>query len=94
MFALFMEPYAMIQLSLLPQPHRTVVEKFVPGNFGLFWRNPGNHSADLFPQDTGWKMLLYIITLQFFHLLNWHVSLEIPISPISLGSLNGCLYGL
>jgi len=40
MFALLMEPYAMIQVSLLLQPHRIVVVNFVPGNFGPFRRNP------------------------------------------------------
>jgi len=39
MFALLMETCAMIQLSILLQPHRTVVANFVPGNFGLFRRN-------------------------------------------------------
>jgi len=37
-----MEPYAMIQVSILVPPHRTVVTNFVPGNFGLFRRNPGS----------------------------------------------------
>jgi len=41
MFALLMEPYAMIQKSMLLQPHRTVVANFVPGNLALFRRNPG-----------------------------------------------------
>jgi len=36
LFALLMEPYAMIQVSKLLQAHRTVVGDFVPGNFGLF----------------------------------------------------------
>jgi len=36
MFVLLMEPYAMIQVSKLLQPHRTVVANFVPGNFSLF----------------------------------------------------------
>jgi len=39
MFALLLPPYAMIQVSSLLQPHRTVVVNFVPGNFGLL-RNP------------------------------------------------------
>jgi len=41
LFALLMKPYAMIQVSILQQPHKTVVANFVPGNFGLFRRNPG-----------------------------------------------------
>ena len=40
MFALLTEPYAMIQVSILLQQHRTVVANFVPGEFGLFRRNP------------------------------------------------------
>jgi len=43
MFALLMEPYEMIQVSMLLQPHGTVVANFVPGNFGLFGGTPGNH---------------------------------------------------
>jgi len=33
MFALLMEPYAIIQVSILLQPLRTVVQNFVPGKF-------------------------------------------------------------
>jgi len=40
MFALLVEPHAMIQVSLLLQPNRTVVANFIPGNFSLFWQNP------------------------------------------------------
>jgi len=40
MFALHMEPYAMTQVSIFLQPHRTVVAYFAPGNFGLFRRQP------------------------------------------------------
>jgi len=40
MFALLKEPYAMTQMSVLLQPHGTVVANFVPGNFGLLRRNP------------------------------------------------------
>jgi len=40
MFALLMKPYTMTQVSVLLQLHRTVVEDFVPDNFGLFRRNP------------------------------------------------------
>jgi len=40
MFAQLMEPYAMIQVSILLQPHGTVVANFVPGKLGLFRRNP------------------------------------------------------
>jgi len=40
LFALLMKLCAMIQVSILQQPHRTVVANFVPGNFGLFRRNP------------------------------------------------------
>jgi len=45
MFVLLIEFYAMIQVSISLQTHRTVVAYFVPGNFGLFRRNPpGSHS--------------------------------------------------
>jgi len=37
---LLTEPCAMIQVSVLLQLHRTVVANFVPGDFGLFRRNP------------------------------------------------------
>jgi len=49
--ALLMEPYAMLQVSILLQPHRTVVVNFVPGNFDLFRRNPKA------PWNPGWKTL-------------------------------------
>jgi len=31
---------------VLLQPHRTVIAKFVPGNFGLFRRNPWQPLAE------------------------------------------------
>jgi len=40
MFVLLTEPYAMIQWSILLQPHRNVVVNFVPGNFSLFPQIP------------------------------------------------------
>jgi len=40
MFALLMEPYAMIQVSISLQPDRTMVANLVPGKLGLFRRNP------------------------------------------------------
>jgi len=40
MLALLMEPYAMIQVSILLQAHVTVVANFVPDNFDLFLQNP------------------------------------------------------
>ena len=40
MFALLVEPYAKIQVSILLQPHKTVVANFVAGTFGPFRRNP------------------------------------------------------
>jgi len=46
MSALLMEPYAMIQVSILLQPHRTVVANFVPGNFGLFRQKPWQPLAE------------------------------------------------
>jgi len=46
MFALLMEPYAMIQVSVLLQRQRTVVVNFVPGKFGLFRRNPWKPLAE------------------------------------------------
>ena len=46
MFVLLMEPYAMTQVSILLQPHRTVVVNFVPGNFSLFRRNPWQPLAE------------------------------------------------
>jgi len=46
MFALLTEPNTMIQVSILQQPHRTVVANFVPGNFGLFLRNPWQPLAE------------------------------------------------
>jgi len=50
-----MEPYAKIYVSLYLQPHRTVVANFVPGNFGLFQRNPE------VAQKPGWKTLAWSI---------------------------------
>jgi len=46
MFALLMEPYVRIQVSILLQPHGTVVANFVPGNFGLFWGNSWQSLAE------------------------------------------------
>ena len=40
------KPYVMIQVSILVQPHRTVVANFVQGNFGLFRRNPWQPLAE------------------------------------------------
>jgi len=40
MFALLMEPYAMIWMSIFLQPHRHIVANFVQGKFGQFRRNP------------------------------------------------------
>jgi len=52
MFALLMEPCAMIQVSVLLQPHRIVVANFVPGNFGPFWQNPCKTLAKLRLKNT------------------------------------------
>ena len=41
-----MEPYAIIQVSILLQPQRAVVANFVPGSFGLFRRNPWQPLAE------------------------------------------------
>jgi len=58
MYALLMEPYAMIQVSTLLQPHRIVFANFVPGNFGLVRRNPGRRSRNPeVPWNSGWKTL-------------------------------------
>ena len=46
MFALLMEPYAIIQVSILLQPHRTQVANFVPDNFSLFRGNPWQPHAE------------------------------------------------
>jgi len=46
MFALLMEPNAMVQVSILLQLHRTVVANFIPGNFGLFRGNPWQPLAE------------------------------------------------
>jgi len=35
LFALLMEPYAMIQVSILLQLLRTVIANFIPGNFAV-----------------------------------------------------------
>jgi len=45
-FALFIKPYAIIEVSILLQQHRTVIANFVPGNFGLFRRNPRQPLAE------------------------------------------------
>jgi len=41
-----MEPYAMIQVFVLLQQHRTVVGNFSLGNFSLFWWNPWQPLAE------------------------------------------------
>jgi len=53
MFAMLMEPYGMIQVTILLQPHRTVVANFVPGNFDLFRRNLWQPLAEARLKDTG-----------------------------------------
>jgi len=53
MFALLMEPYAMIQVTILLQLHRTVVANFVPGNFGLCRRNHWQPLAEPWLENTG-----------------------------------------
>ena len=61
MFALVMEPNAMIQLSVLTQPHRTAVANFVQGDFGHFRRNPYQPLAEPWGStNLVWKALLYI----------------------------------
>jgi len=40
MLVLLTEIYAMIQVSILLQLHRTVVANFLPNKFGLLGRNP------------------------------------------------------
>jgi len=70
MFALLMEPNAMIQVSILGycetvvllQLHRAVAGNFVPENFGLFRRNPWR-----VPRNSGihWCMGLMWIYLYF-----------------------------
>jgi len=40
MFALLVEPHAMIKVFILLQPHRTVAGNFIPGKFGLFRWSP------------------------------------------------------
>jgi len=57
MFALLMELYVMIRVSILLQPHRTVVANFVPGKCGLFRRNPWQ------PQTQGYGEFINLITL-------------------------------
>jgi len=62
MYALLMEPYPMIQVSILWQPHRTMVANFVSGKFGLFQRNPWQAlsepwgSAELRLKKKNWRM--------------------------------------
>jgi len=46
MFALLMEPWAMIHVSILLRPRRAAVANFVPGNFGLFLRHPWQPLAE------------------------------------------------
>jgi len=46
MYALLIEPNAMIQVSILLQLHGTVFANFVPGHFGLFRGNPRHPFAE------------------------------------------------
>jgi len=52
MFVLLMEPYAMIQVSVLLQPYRIVFANFIPSNFGgipdIYSRNPEVHRTSRF----------------------------------------------
>jgi len=64
MFALLMEPYAMIQVSTLLQLHRAVVGSFVPGNSGLFRRNPWQPLAEPRLKNTG----VNLVFMQTFRL--------------------------
>jgi len=41
-----MEPYAMIKVAVLLQPHRTVAADFVPGNLGLCRGKPRQPLAE------------------------------------------------
>jgi len=52
MLALVMEPYAMIQVSILLQLLRPVVANFVPSNFGLFQQNPWQPLKDTWLKNT------------------------------------------
>ena len=46
MFALLMEPNAMLQVSILLQLRSTVVANFVPGKFGQIPRKPQQPLAE------------------------------------------------
>jgi len=70
MFTLLMEPYAMIQLSILLQSHRIVVANFVPGNFGLFRQNAWQPLAELRLQNTALRCLQDLTTTYCLPKLN------------------------
>jgi len=60
MFGFLMEPYAMIQMSILLQRQWTVVARSVPANFG---GTPGSNSRNSrAPRNLGWKTLRCGIT--------------------------------
>jgi len=52
-FALLVEPCVTVKTVILLQPHRTVVANFIPGNFGLFRRNPWQPLAEPRFKNTG-----------------------------------------
>jgi len=53
MFAMLVEAETMIQVTILLQPHRTVVANFVPGNLGLFRRNHWQPLAEPWLKNAG-----------------------------------------
>jgi len=65
MFTLLMDPNTMIQMSVLPQPHRIVVANFVRGNFVLLRWNPWIPKV---PQNHGWKTLPYCYKVSWGHI--------------------------
>jgi len=57
-----MEPYAMIQVSILLQPHRTVIANFAQTISVCFGGNPVSHSLNL-RRNRGWKHCSNVIFL-------------------------------
>ena len=64
MLALLMEPYAMIQVSILLQAHVTVVANFVPDNFDLFLQNPWQQLVESWGSAEPWLKSTALCKLQ------------------------------
>ena len=72
MFALFIEPYEMSQVSLLLQRHWAVAANFVAGNFGLFRCSPEVKASRNGPERRSGKIIIAGTAFRLEFLVGWY----------------------